>query len=67
MEEISDSHLSALKWLAKADYDLSRAIQSMLDRRYQDAHGEASRVRESIRQLLEVDQDLTDKDQNEES
>ena len=65
MEEISDRHISALKWLAKADLDLSRTIQSMLDRRYADAYSETLRVKESIRQLLEVDHDLADKDQNE--
>lgn len=65
MEEISDRHLSALKWMAKANFDLARATQSVLDRKYADAYGEILRVQESIRQLLEVDRDLTDKDENE--
>lgn len=65
MEEISDRHISALKWLGKANEDLSKAIQFALDRKYFQAYGSATRVQESIRQLLEVDKDLTLQDKDE--
>ena len=65
MVEISDRHMEALKWLAKASSDLSKATQSLLDKKYADAYYEATRVQETMRQLLEVQQDLTKNDQNE--
>ena len=62
MEEISEKHMSALRWLAKANTDLAEAIQSVTNKQYATAYSKALRVRESIRQLLEVDRDLTSDD-----
>jgi hypothetical protein len=65
MEQISDKHFGALLYLAKANNDLSRAIQFLLNKKYADAYGETLRVRESIRLILEVDKELTPDDENE--
>lgn len=40
MEEVSDRHFSALKWMAKANFDLAKAAQSVLDKKYADAYAE---------------------------
>lgn len=62
MEEISDKHMSGFRWLTKANTDLAEAIHSMSNKQYATAYSKALRVQESIRQLLEVDRDLTSED-----
>lgn len=62
MEEISDRYMSALRWLTKANIDLAEAIHSVANKKYAVAYSKVLRVKESIRQLLEVDQDLTAED-----
>ena len=65
MIQISDKHRSALCWLSKANGDLAKAIHAMTDGKYQTAYSKSERVRESMRQLLDVDRNLTmdDRDQ----
>lgn len=64
MKEISDRYMSALLWLTKANTDLAEAIHSVSNKQYAVAYSKALRVQESIRQLLEVDKDLTSDDRD---
>ncbi len=65
MEELSDRHFEALQYLAKANEDLALAIQNLLDKKFSQAYGYTTRVRESIRLILEVDKGLTYHDKDE--
>ncbi|QLH10269.1 hypothetical protein [Nitrosarchaeum sp. AC2] len=65
MEKISDRHREALAFIAKTHEDLALASMFLLDSKAAQAYGHVTRAKESIRQILEVQQDLTpeDKDQ----
>ena len=64
MEELSVRHQSALDWLTKANYDLALAIIELKNGNYETAYMKSTRVQESIRQLLEVDCNLSPMDRN---
>jgi len=64
MKEISDRHHEALQFLAKANEDIVKAEQAILDDKFADAYGFATRVSESMRQIFEVQKDLTNDDKN---
>jgi len=64
MEEFSDRHFEALQYLVKANNDLSLAIQNTVNKKFHEAYGYTSRVRESIRLILEVDKSLSSEDKD---
>ena len=65
MEGISDKHHEALAFIAKAHEDLAKASMFLLDKKAAQAFGHLTRAKESIRQIIEVQEDLTSKDKDE--
>ena len=64
MKEISDRHHEALAFIAKTHEDLALASLFLLDGKAAQAYGHVTRAKESIRQILEVQQDLTPDDKD---
>lgn len=64
MKEISDRHHEALGFIAKTHEDLSAASMLLLDGKAAQAFGHMMRAKESIRQILEVQADLTPEDKD---
>jgi len=65
MEKLSDRHKEALAFIAKTNEDLALASMFLLDGKAAQAFGHMTRAKESIRQILEVQQDLTPEDKDE--
>lgn len=65
MEELSDRHHEALQFISKTQEDLALAAMFLLDKKAAQAFGHISRAKESIRQILEVQHDLTPDDKDE--
>jgi len=65
MKDYSNNHKEGFGFLIKALDDLTKAIVGMRDGEYKTAYLKTVRVRESIRQILEVQVNLTEFDRNE--
>jgi len=59
---IDGRFLMALQWIIKCDEDSTKAKFAITRGDYGSAYGYATRMRESIRQLLEVDRVLRESD-----
>ena len=56
------------RWrLIKANHDLAEAITSFSNRKFAEAYGFSLRVQETMRLMLNVDNDLTAKDRDEDN